>query len=76
MTVSNYRSNHLVSFVPQTIPFPMANAVAKVNSHSDAARACVFVCYFCWMVLLMGVGEIYLNADRLVLGVYIRTNAL
>lgn len=45
-TVTNCCSNHLVSFFPQTINFPIANAVVKANLHSDAACAPVFVCSF------------------------------
>lgn len=76
MTVSNYRSNHVVSFVPQTIPFPMANAVGKVNLHSDAACAPVFVRYFCCTILLVSLGKIYLTEGKLVLVVYIRTKSI
>lgn len=76
MTVSNYRSKYLVSFVPQTIPFPKANAVAKVNSHSDATCAPIFVCYFCCTVLLVSLSEIYLTEGKLVLGVSIRTKCI
>lgn len=71
--ISNYHSNHLVSFILQTVPFPMANAVVEVNSHSDAACVCVFVHYFRWTILLMSVGEIYLTEGKLVLCVYVRT---
>jgi len=75
MTVSNCGTNHLVSFVPQTIPFSMANAVAKVNSHSDAVCALVFVC-FCCTVLLVSLGEIYLTEGKLLFSVYVRTKCL
>lgn len=45
-TVSNCCSNHLVSFFPQTIHFPLANAVVEANLLSDAACTAVFVCSF------------------------------
>lgn len=54
----------------------MSKAVAKVNLHSDAARASMFVCYFFCMVWLMRVGEIYQTEGKLVLGVYLRTKCI
>lgn len=58
------------------VPFPTANAVAEVNSYSDAACVYVFVHCFCWTILLMSVGQIYLTEGKLILCVYIRTKCI
>lgn len=74
MTVGYYYSSHIVSFVPQTIPFPMANSVTEVNSRADAACVTLLHVYcFCCMVLLVSLGAVYWTEGKLGLGDYIRT---
>lgn len=54
----------------------MAKAIAKVNSHSYASCSHAFVCYFCCMLLLVELHEIYLTEGKLACGVHFNTKCI